>query len=503
MGKIYGKTVGGGGSRLTDIPQTDWAQTDATQLDYIKNKPDAGSALEITNESGVLTIQHPDAMYETITTYDIAVEQGFEGTLEEWADSVIITNMASQGAVMATESAARALASATQAESVATKSSESAAKANAMASAKGKLRANTLKGSKSGASISITDASPIEHEMGVKVRGKNLLNIDAGLNYSAQLTKDEDAYILTRLDGAANDGRALPIHIPANIPITLSADIIEYTGTHASPIRATVRYSDGTYDYFGLKADGQPSSIVTKGVVDRVYLHQIPANEVGTYTKFKNIQIEVGETATAYAPYIEDISTVKVKKYGKNLFKATQSKEHRGITFEPLDDGTYHVYGTNDGTGHSAIEVDSVLPAGKYTGSGCPSGGSQTTYHIKFSNLTTNKSPVDYGDGTEFETTATQRIIVQLMVRSGQTVDLIFKPMIEVGTGDKVYAPYIEPIEYPVSADGTVEGVTPIYPTTTLMTDTQGAVIDCTYNRDINKAFEKLAQALISLGANI
>ena len=66
-----------------------------------------------------------------------------------------------------------------------------------------------------------------------------------------------------------------------------------------------------------------------------------------------------------------------------------------------------------------------------------------------------------------------------------------------------MYAPYIEPIEYPVSVDGTVEGVTPIYPTTTLMADTEGAVIDCTYNRDINKAFEELYNAIISTGGNV
>ena len=200
---------------------------------------------------------------------------------------------------------------------------------------------------------------------------------------------------------------------------------------------------------------------------------------------------------------VSDLGAVKVKKYGKNVFKATQSKEHRGITFELLEDGTYHVYGTNDGTSDSYLDHYLVLPAGKYIGSGCPQGGSSTTYHIEFYNQATNSGSKDYGNGAVFEATATQRFTVQMVVRSGQTVDLIFKPMIEVGTGDKVYAPYIEPIEYPVSADGRVEGVTSIYPNTTLITDTAGAVIDCTYNRDINKAFEELYNAIISTGGNV
>lgn len=40
MSKIYGDTVGGGGVNLKKIPQSDWNQTDETQCDYIKNKPD-------------------------------------------------------------------------------------------------------------------------------------------------------------------------------------------------------------------------------------------------------------------------------------------------------------------------------------------------------------------------------------------------------------------------------------------------------------------------------
>jgi len=40
---IYGDTVGGGGGSLKKMPQSDWTQTDETQLDFIKNKPTLGS----------------------------------------------------------------------------------------------------------------------------------------------------------------------------------------------------------------------------------------------------------------------------------------------------------------------------------------------------------------------------------------------------------------------------------------------------------------------------
>ena len=198
-----------------------------------------------------------------------------------------------------------------------------------------------------------------------------------------------------------------------------------------------------------------------------------------------------------------DIGAVKVKKFGKNLFKPTSRKELRGITFELLEDGSFHVFGTNDGTGDSYHDQVVTLPKGKYTGSGCPQGGSTSSYYIQFYNQTTTKGVNDTGNGVEFETTATHKITIHMVVKSGQTVDLIFKPMIEAGTGDKVYEPYIEPIEYPVNADSTVEGVTSLYPVTTLMTDTAGAVIDATYNADtknyIDKKFAELQALLLEV----
>ena len=41
--------------------------------------------------------------------------------------------------------------------------------------------------------------------------------------------------------------------------------------------------------------------------------------------------------------------------------------------------------------------------------------------------------------------------------------------------------------QYTPNADGTVEGVMSLYPNITLLTDTEGVIIDCEYNKDINK----------------
>jgi len=57
--------------------------------------------------------------------------------------------------------------------------------------------------------------------------------------------------------------------------------------------------------------------------------------------------------------------------------------------------------------------------------------------------------------------------------------------------------------EYPVNADGTVEGVRSISPNMTITSDTANVVLDAQYNKDINKTIETLTQAIASLGGNV
>ena len=58
-------------------------------------------------------------------------------------------------------------------------------------------------------------------------------------------------------------------------------------------------------------------------------------------------------------------------------------------------------------------------------------------------------------------------------------------------------------VEYYPNADGVITGVQPFYPSTVIWTNTASTVVTCTYNRDINKAFTELYNAIISMGGNI
>ena len=66
--------------------------------------------------------------------------------------------------------------------------------------------------------------------------------------------------------------------------------------------------------------------------------------------------------------------------------------------------------------------------------------------------------------------------------------------MAEIGTNATENEEY-NTIYYTPKTDGTVEGITSLYPNTTLMTDTDGIIIDCEYNIDIKKYIDnKIAE---------
>lgn len=84
-------------------------------------------------------------------------------------------------------------------------------------------------------------------------------------------------------------------------------------------------------------------------------------------------------------------------------------------------------------------------------------------------------------------------------VRVGGCSMVVSNIQLELGGVATDCEPAIAPTEYAVNADGTVDGVTALHPTTTLMTDTEGAVLDVGYNRDINKAFAAFEGAVNAL----
>jgi hypothetical protein len=216
-----------------------------------------------------------------------------------------------------------------------------------------------------------------------------------------------------------------------------------------------------------------------------------------------SVQIEKGDTATDHEPYL-DPSTVKVKQCGKNLipypFKETTVTK-KGVTFTDNKDGTITVNGTAEAT-VSFIFFEGNMPVdGAYTLSGL-SGGSGSTYYVQ--PLCSDKAHPGLADASKsykWDGLALNRI--QLNVVAGTVVsNLRVSVMLEKSNVATAFEPYIG-AEYIPSSDGTVSGLTSVSPNMTILTDTEGAIVECEYNRDTNKVIEKLTNAIIALGGTV
>lgn len=170
--------------------------------------------------------------------------------------------------------------------------------------------------------------------------------------------------------------------------------------------------------------------------------------------------------------------------------------------------------------------VLNVNPAETFYISGCPEGGSASTYYLGvllYKDTTYVAMFKETGNGFLLYQPDVDynRVLFKIYITKGITVNnLVFKVQMERGSTATGYTPYLpdvttvtvtrygavetdSPQNYTPAVDGTVSGVKSLYPTTTLTTNNSGAIISAEYNRDINKAFAELQQAVISLGGNV
>lgn len=95
--------------------------------------------------------------------------------------------------------------------------------------------------------------------------------------------------------------------------------------------------------------------------------------------------------------------------------------------------------------------IENQLPSGDYILSGCPSGGGNRKYRLTcWDNTASVTLANDYGSGKTFTLDATHAINCAIDISNGQTVDLVFEPMIRLASeSDPTFAPYSN--ECPIS----------------------------------------------------
>ena len=279
----------------------------------------------------------------------------------------------------------------------------------------------------------------------VKITGKNLFDNAKLAKGSVVFSEGVATGTAQQFYSAWNNTDGLLDSYPTQLTITAEAYTDGNDSTTSTGLRIRVIYTDNTSDYASWPnntASYTLASITTnanKTIKRVVFSYNSSASNIW---HVKNVQLELGSTATAYEPYQGQDYEVNL---GKNLLEnthATGSTTTNGMTFTVNSDGTITLNGTATALTWFVFRPAQLdLPDGTYTIS--LQGGTDGdigVYNDKFGNTALGSST------TRTITSASGN--VSLRVASGATAsNLTVKPMIERGTQATTYAPYFTPIE--------------------------------------------------------
>lgn len=261
---------------------------------------------------------------------------------------------------------------------------------------------------------------------------------------------------------------------------TVSGNTLSWSGTKYYEFDGVIEQSEDISGSVELSTSGQK-------IIGFCQIYSLDEdNPNAEYPEWDNLDMTVA--------IYESTPSVEVKVYGKNLCDFTKFKPYGSGKITLLENGLTY-------TGNYFIRLDGniLTPNCRYY------------FNCKFETAD-NITPVwrlEYADGTYSSgigngggITLTKQVKYILFypemtgtVHTSTLTDI----QIEQSTAISEYEPYIEPATYTVNGDGTVKGVTSVYPSMTLFSDTDGVELSVEYNRDINKAIAEIQQVIAQL----
>lgn len=318
---------------------------------------------------------------------------------------------------------------------------------------------------KSGAVISANDVSPVEHELKVKVKSKNLCPT-ATITTAQSITGSVDVYGLS------------------HGTYTSSADVTRYADDNVTGARFAlfVWYTDGTYtisqtapDTNNVTADGVTRKMtvtVTTDTNKTIRKIQVATCYYGSLSgsktrnaKAENIQLEPNNTATECTPYVADLTAVNVTRTGGNLFNKETVVSGKGLG----SGGS--AYANEEFCYSEAIAVKEGLSYSLSNVSWC-------NFYANNNNPTANNFIKQSGGSLITVPNGAKYIRLCMPLAN---IDAV---MFNIGTTPLPYEEYKGHQTATPNADGTVNGLTSVSPNMTIYTDTNGVIIDCEYLTD-------------------
>lgn len=122
--------------------------------------------------------------------------------------------------------------------------------------------------------------------------GANLIDVNSMLN--ACLIKNEDETYSIKKTEDDRFSKAFPVNLKSGTAVRFDADIVEYNGAYNKPLQIS---------FFNYQTITAGQAIVLNSDVTEVTIYQDSANNNGTYTKFKNAILNIGDIQIPYEPY--------------------------------------------------------------------------------------------------------------------------------------------------------------------------------------------------------
>lgn len=131
----------------------------------------------------------------------------------------------------------------------------------------------------------------------ITIVGKNIFDWTEAINNN--FVESNGVWTMTRNAGDSRFSDAAPIHVPANTPVTVSMNVVEYIKASKNvPFYFT---GESGTSYYGSTSDSFTRTYSEPLIAIRFYLQS--TEEVGAYIKFEKLQVELGDVATEYEPY--------------------------------------------------------------------------------------------------------------------------------------------------------------------------------------------------------
>lgn len=392
-----------------------------------------------------------------------------------------------------------------------------------------------------GEAVSMTDVSPFEHEIKVKISAKQemigqITNLDNGWwdnypNYGDYVVDHID-YEQSAGEGRIvfTDGSSLDLGMCTEVSIddiqqgdTVRIDYdrenddTEYWYAYLLKVGEAFRdsvtdlscLSDNGYDNDFREGYGDYTVLsVERDEADTVFLVFTDGSSCSYWDVRDNYHlIEIGSVIRYYlhpeGDYIglakkgKSITDVTLTKCGKNLVDISQMLNDALVD---NGDGTFTYTQGKYGSTSAAFPLN--LKAGTTIALNMEQisttdADDRLTCRFTYADESTKTSYIGRGSAMSF-TTEKDVVKVQIFSYNVGTTFVFKNFQIELGTTATEYEPYKEPETYTPNEDGTVEGVTSLYPVTTLMTDTAGVTITAEYNCDTKKYIDKKLAQLVA-----